>query len=168
MPALHCIFKNAKQCNWSIEKLLEKTKMALDGNYHPQNFSNLEIELAMAIYELGGSAALYALHKSPFAFPSCTTLLEHHKKFSLCITVGDIKISDILANIKTMFKEVQLKHKTVRITLSMDEIACDNQLCYLPATDEIAGLYEHASSQFPSLKIGNNLAVVCSIQEAVC
>ena len=36
-------------------------------------------------------------------------------------------------------------------------------LCYLPATDEIAGLCEHASSEFPSLKMGNNLAVVRSI-----
>ena len=126
VPALHHIFQNAKHYNWSIEKLLEKIEMALNQDYHPQNYSDLEIELALAIYEHGGGVALYALHKSPFVFPSRTTLLEHQKKFSLHITVGDIKISDILANINTTFENVQLGHQTVGITLSMDEIGCDN------------------------------------------
>ncbi|KAG6863094.1 hypothetical protein C0993_000191, partial [Termitomyces sp. T159_Od127] len=78
VPGLHRIFKNAKLDSWSIEKLLKRMQMALVGDYHPQNYSDLEIELALAIYELGGGAALHALHKSLFAFPSRTTLFEHY------------------------------------------------------------------------------------------
>ena len=83
MSALYHIFKNAKYYDWSIEKLLEKTEMALNGDYHPHNYSDLEIELALAIYELGDGEMLYALSKSPFVFPSCITLPEYQKKISL-------------------------------------------------------------------------------------
>jgi hypothetical protein len=66
IPGLHRIFKNAKQCGWSVEKLLAKIEMAVDGTYQPKNFSDLEFDLAITVYELGGAAALYALQKSPF------------------------------------------------------------------------------------------------------
>jgi hypothetical protein len=50
--------------------------MAVDGTYHAQNYSDLELDLATTIYELGGGAALHALHNSPFAFPSRNTLIN--------------------------------------------------------------------------------------------
>jgi len=42
--------------------LLEKMQMALEGTYHPQSYSDLDLDLATTIYELGGGTALYALH----------------------------------------------------------------------------------------------------------
>ena len=167
VPALHRIFKNGKIRGWSIEKLLDKIRLAVDGTYHAKNFSDLEFDLATTIYELGGGAALYALQKSPFSFPSRTTILEHRQNFKLCITVGEVKMSDILANIKTMFKDVSPGHQKVPITLSLDEVATDGRLCYLPETDEIAGLCEHAVTGVPSFKMGKDLTTVRTVTKAV-
>lgn len=149
IPGLHRIFKNTKCQNWSVEQLLERTRMARDGDYHPRNYSQLEIDLATAIYELGGGAALHALHHSPFAFPSRNTIAECRKESRLKIIVGPPKMSDILANINIMFSNVQPGHSKVGMTLSMDEIASDGQLCYLTDTDELAGLCECAAREVP-------------------
>lgn len=140
--------------------------MALEGKYRPRNYSELELDLATAIYELGGGAALHALHNSPFAFPSRTTLIDRRQDFRLRISVGSVKMEDLLANIETMFKDVKPGHKKVGMTLSMDEIASDGRLCYLPETDDIAGLCEHAS-KLPLVRMGTNLDVVRSVAQAV-
>jgi hypothetical protein len=49
IPGFHRIIKNSKHCGWSVEKLLDKTQKALDGTYHPKNFSDVEFDLATAI-----------------------------------------------------------------------------------------------------------------------
>jgi hypothetical protein len=168
IPGLHRIIKNSKHGGWSAEKLLDKTRKALNGTYHPKNFSDVEFDLATAIYELGGGAALYALQKSPFAFLSRTTLISRRQDFKLCITVGSVKMSDIMKNIETMFKDVKPGHRKAGMTLMMDEVACDGRLCYLADTDEIAGLCEHAGTELPSVKMGKNLDILRAVQRAIC
>jgi hypothetical protein len=77
-------------------------------------------------------------------------------------------MTDILANIETMFANVKPDHRTVGITLSMDEVASDARLCYLTATDEIAGLCEHATAELLlSVKMGTDLTVVRAVRQAV-
>ena len=66
-------------------------------------------------------------------------------------------MSDILANIEMIFIDIPPKHYKVPITLSMDEVASDGRPCYLPETDELAGLYEHAASEVPSVTMGKDL-----------
>ena len=51
IPGLHCIIKNSKHSGWSAEKLLDKTLKALNGTYQLKNFSDVEFDLATAIYE---------------------------------------------------------------------------------------------------------------------
>lgn len=167
-PALHRIFKNAKLSGWSVEKLLTKICMAIEGTYHAKNFSKLEFDLATTIYELGGRAVLFALQKSPFSFPSHTTISECRQDFKLHITVGEVMMSDILVNIETMFKDVPADHQKVPITLSMDEVATDGRLCYLLETDEIARLCEHVALAVPSLKMGKDLTTIQTVTKAVC
>jgi hypothetical protein len=55
-----------------------------------------------------------------------------------------------------MFKEIRPGHKICGITLSMDKVASDG----LTATDEIAGLCEHATDELASVKMGQNLQAV--------
>ncbi|THH17691.1 hypothetical protein EUX98_g9079 [Antrodiella citrinella] len=167
VPGLHRIFKNSMWNNWSAEKLLEKVAMARDGKYLPRNYSPWEFDLAIAIYELGGAAALHALHNSPFALPTRTTLIDRRKDFHIRISIGSVNISDILANIETMFSDVGPHHKRVGIVLSMDEVASDGRLCYLTATDEIAGVCEHAETELNSVKMGKNTDVIRIVCEAV-
>jgi len=49
----------------------------------------------------------------------------------------------------------------------MDEVASDGHLCYLTATDEIAGLCEHAMDELPSVKMGKDLQVAHAIRQAI-
>ncbi|KAF8871848.1 hypothetical protein CPB84DRAFT_1854761 [Gymnopilus junonius] len=80
----------------------------------------------------GGAATLYALHKSVFLFPSHPTITDrHHQDFALCITVGEIKISDIFSNVEVSFKDVKPGHKKARYRPS------DGRPCHLPATDQV-------------------------------
>ncbi|KAF9530963.1 hypothetical protein CPB83DRAFT_874875 [Crepidotus variabilis] len=167
VPGLHRILCNAKFDNWSPEKLLDMLRESLTGNYHPQSYNQFEYDLVSAIYELGGDAAVHLLHNSPFALPSRSTMVEHRRHISIRISTGKPKISDILENIKTMFEETQPGHRRVGMTITLDEISCDDRLCYLAETDDIAGLCEHAGSLFPSLKMGERLDVIRAVAAAL-
>jgi hypothetical protein len=46
IPGPHRIIKNSKHGGWSAEKLLHKTREALNGTYHPKTFSDVEFERA--------------------------------------------------------------------------------------------------------------------------
>ena len=46
----------------------------------------------------------------------------------------------------------------------MDEVASDDRLCYLTATDEIAGLCEHTTEELDSVKMGKDLHVAHAIR----
>jgi hypothetical protein len=163
--AVHRLFKNAKSMNWGTGKLLKRVKETIEGKYHAKNFSELELDLATVIYELGGGAALHALHNSPFGFPCRNTLSERRTEFKLRISVGTVRMEDLLHNIEVMFWNLETNQK-VGMTLCIDEIASDGRLCWIPATDDIAGLCEHAS-QLSSTKFGKSLDTVRAVAEAV-
>jgi hypothetical protein len=137
--ALHRLFRNAKSMNWSIERLLEMVKRLIDGSYHAKGYSDLELDLAVVVYELGGDAALHALHNSPFGFPCRNTLSQRRSEYKLRISVGSVRMDDLLHNIEVMFKNLEPRRQ-VGITLCLDEVASDGRLCWIPATDDIAGI----------------------------
>ncbi|THH31260.1 hypothetical protein EUX98_g2906 [Antrodiella citrinella] len=165
IPALNRVFRAAKEENWSAEKLLEKLQKATRGEFRPRRFREWELDLATTIYELGGGAALHALHNSPYAFPARTTILAQRQNLLPRISTGDIRMTDLLHNIKIMFEGTKPSRNGV--TLMMDEVACDSRLCYLAEVDDIAGLCEHVSSKLKSVKMGNNLDVIHGIAAAV-
>ncbi|KAJ6550750.1 hypothetical protein B0H10DRAFT_2242551 [Mycena sp. CBHHK59/15] len=149
VPGLQRLLSNAHKEGWSPPKTAEKAQLAIDGKYHARNYTEFDKDLAILVYELGGGAALYALNKAP----------------NLRITVGDVKISDILENIETLFRDVDPgEYGRVGHTLSQDEIAGDGRLCYLEDTDEIGGLCEHATSCLKTFKMGADLT---SVEDAV-
>jgi hypothetical protein len=76
-------------------------------------------------------------------------------------------MTDILANIEIMFKDVKPGHRKAGMTLSMDEVACDGRLCYLADSDEIGGLCEHSATELPSVKMGKNLNVIRAVTQAI-
>ncbi|KAJ7799847.1 hypothetical protein B0H13DRAFT_1482102, partial [Mycena leptocephala] len=165
VPGVSRLLSTAKKENWSTSKTTEKSQMALDGKYHPRNFTEFDRDLAILMYELGGGAALYALNKAPIMLPSRFTIAEARREQNLHITVGDIKVSDILENIEVLFSDINTGDSgPVLHTLSQDEIAGDGRLCYLDETDEIAGLCEHASARLKTFKMGDDLT---SVEEAV-
>ncbi|KAJ7236387.1 hypothetical protein C8J57DRAFT_1569718 [Mycena rebaudengoi] len=168
VPGLPRLISNSKTQGWGVSKTSEKALQAVKGEYHPKNFTELDMDLGILTYELGGGAALYALNKSPFMLPSRHTIADVRREISLHITVGDVKISDILENIEVLFNDIDSGDcDRVGITLSQDEIAGDGRLCYLDDTDEIAGLCEHAASRLKTFKMGTDLTVVEEVVKAI-
>ncbi|KAJ7936419.1 hypothetical protein B0H13DRAFT_1589586, partial [Mycena leptocephala] len=168
VPGLYRLLSNAKTGGWSIEKTSEMARNALQGKYHPRNYTEFDKDLAILIYELGGGAALHALNKAPIMLPSRHAIADIRWNHSLRITVGDVKISDILENIEMLFKNTAVgKEGRVLITLSQDKIAGGGRLCYLDDTDEIGGLCEHAIAELETLKMGSDLASVEAMATAV-
>ncbi|KAJ6622122.1 hypothetical protein B0H10DRAFT_2214720 [Mycena sp. CBHHK59/15] len=100
VPGLSRLLSNAKREGWSPSKTSEKTKLAIKGEYHTRNYTEFDVDLAILIYELGGGAALQALNKAPIRLPSRHTIADVCRKLSLRITISDVKVSDILENIK--------------------------------------------------------------------
>ncbi|TFK16713.1 hypothetical protein FA15DRAFT_606525, partial [Coprinopsis marcescibilis] len=92
------------------------------------------------------------------------TLTERRSEYKLQISVGDIQMSDLLYNIEVLFKNVP--ESQVGITLCLDEVASDGRLCWIPGTDQIVGVCEHAS-HLETTRMGNDLSVVCTITDAV-
>jgi predicted RecA/RadA family phage recombinase len=144
-------------------------ELAIEGKYHARNYTDLDVDLAILIYELGGGAALHALNHSPIQLPSRHTIADVRRQHRLRITVGDVKMSDILENIEILFKnDIDVGEFThVGHTLSQDEIASDARLCYLPETDEIGGLCEHAITELDTFKMGSDLTSVRATAKAV-
>ncbi|KAJ7503915.1 hypothetical protein B0H11DRAFT_2352833 [Mycena galericulata] len=138
VPGLYRLLSNADKEGWGTGKTTAMCQSALEGRYHPKNYTLFHKEFAVLMYELGGGAALHALNKSPYMLPSRHTIAEMRRQQNLRITVGNVKISDILENIEVLFGDLDPGDEgRVGITLSQDEIAGDGRLCYLEETDEI-------------------------------
>ncbi|KAJ6569699.1 hypothetical protein B0H10DRAFT_2354990, partial [Mycena sp. CBHHK59/15] len=169
VPGLPRLLSTAKKEGWSVSKTCSKVRLAIQGHYHPRNYTELDTDLSILIYELGGSAALHALNKAPIMLPSCHTIADIRRQHSLRITVGDVKISDILENIQILFESGIDAGEYTRVghTLSQDEIASDGRLCYLLETDEIGGLCEHANTELKTLKMGSDLVAVGEMAKAI-
>ncbi|KAJ7120362.1 hypothetical protein C8R44DRAFT_877798 [Mycena epipterygia] len=168
VPGKSRLFSNAKKDGWGPMKTSEKIRLAIRGQYHPRNYTGFDKDLAILIYQLGGGAALYALNKAPIMLPSRHIIAELRGQHNLRITVGDVKITDTLKNIETLFADIDPgDYGRVCITLSQDEIAGDERLCYLEETDEIGGLCEHASSKLKTFKMGEDLVAVEEMVKAI-
>ncbi|KIK58281.1 hypothetical protein GYMLUDRAFT_246302 [Collybiopsis luxurians FD-317 M1] len=151
------------------EKVSQFNNLAVEDDSRPYNYSPAGIDLAVLIYELGGKQVLHALHKAPStAFPSLTFLSDHrHMKTHLKLSVGKVTVQDVLANIEMVWKDIEPMARPTCVALSQDEIASDPRFCWIPDTDEIGGVCEHASKELQTVKMGADLTVVQELQEAV-
>ncbi|KAK6981468.1 hypothetical protein R3P38DRAFT_2578443, partial [Favolaschia claudopus] len=160
VPRLPRLLSTAKKEGWSARKTTQKSQLAIEGKYHARNYTEFDRDLAILIYELGGGAALYALNKAPTMLPSRFTIAEERRAQNLRITVGDVKMSDIMENIEILFRDAPASALgPVLHTISQDEISEDGRLCYLEETDEIAGLCEHAKSRLKTFQMGDRFVV---------
>ncbi|KAF8982926.1 hypothetical protein BDQ17DRAFT_1336706 [Cyathus striatus] len=166
VPALHRVFQNAKSFKWSIKKTLEMIQDAVNGKYHAKGFSELELDLANIIYDLGGQAALHALHHSPFAFPLRKTLTELQSEYNLRVSTGKTIADDLRHNMEVVLNGED-DVKLVGVTLCIDEVASDGRLSWISTTDDIVGLCHEHISNIESTKMGPSLDVIYAISEAV-
>ncbi|KAJ6629723.1 hypothetical protein B0H10DRAFT_1691843, partial [Mycena sp. CBHHK59/15] len=52
VPGHPRLLSNAKKDSWSARKTAEKSQLAIDGKYHPWNYTEFDKDLAILIYEL--------------------------------------------------------------------------------------------------------------------
>ncbi|KAK6987989.1 hypothetical protein R3P38DRAFT_2805236 [Favolaschia claudopus] len=129
VPGLPRLLSTAKKEGWSARKTTQKSQLAIEGKYHARNYTEFDRDLAILIYELGGGAALYALNKAPTMLPSRFTIAEERRAQNLRITVGDVKMSDIMENIQILFRDAPASELgPVLHTISQDEISGDGRL----------------------------------------
>ncbi|KAJ7867635.1 hypothetical protein B0H13DRAFT_1897474 [Mycena leptocephala] len=151
VPGLSRLLSTAKKEGWSTAKTAEQSQLAINGKYHPRKYTEFDRDLAILMDEIGVEAALYALNKAPIMLP--------HASPSPRLVANSIYVSDILANIETLFSDIDCEGSgPVLHTLMQDEIAGDGRrLCYFEDTDEIGGLCEHATPRLKTFKMGDDL-----------
>ncbi|KAJ7815224.1 hypothetical protein B0H14DRAFT_2375538, partial [Mycena olivaceomarginata] len=88
VPGLARLLSNSRTDGWGISKTTEKVELAINGKYHARNYTDLDVDLAVLIYELGGGAALHALNHSPVMLPSRYSIADVRREHRLRITVG--------------------------------------------------------------------------------
>ncbi|KAJ7814333.1 hypothetical protein B0H14DRAFT_3747783 [Mycena olivaceomarginata] len=169
VPGLERLLSNGKKAGWGVSKIKDKAGLAIEGKYHVRNYTTADIDLATLICDLGGGGALHALNHSPKQLPSQHTIADARRQHRLRITVGEVKISGMLKNIETLFKDdIEVgEFDRVGHTLSQDEIASKARLCYLEETDEIGGLCEHANTELNTFKMGSDLTSIRATAKAV-
>ncbi|KAK7014707.1 hypothetical protein R3P38DRAFT_3205675 [Favolaschia claudopus] len=168
VPGLPRLLSTAKNEGWGTQKTTQKSQLAIEGKYHARNYTEFDRDLAILMYELGGGATLYALNKAPVMLPSRFTIADERRTQNLRITVGDVKMIDILENIEILFRDAVVSETgPVLHTISQDEISGDGRLCYLEETDEIAGLCEHATSKLKTFQMGSDLTCIEEVVTAI-
>ncbi|KAK7015799.1 hypothetical protein R3P38DRAFT_3204349 [Favolaschia claudopus] len=168
VPGLPRLLFTAKNEGWGTQRTTQKSLLAIAGKYHARNYTEFDRDLAILMYELGGGATLYALNKAPVMLPSRFTIADERRTQNLRITVGDVKMTDILENIEILFRDAVVSETgPVLHTISQDEISGDGRLCYLEETDEIAGLCEHATSKLKTFKMGSDLTCIEEVVTAI-
>ncbi|KAK7006632.1 hypothetical protein R3P38DRAFT_2355251, partial [Favolaschia claudopus] len=52
VPGLPRLLSTAKKEGWGVEKVCSKASLAVEGKYHPRNYTALDMDLAILVYEL--------------------------------------------------------------------------------------------------------------------
>ncbi|KAK6969185.1 hypothetical protein R3P38DRAFT_3504625 [Favolaschia claudopus] len=175
IPALHRLLANANKEGWSPVNTLEHCQLAKAGKYTARNYTDYEINLAILLYELGGGAAVHAMNHSIFALPSRNTIQPYRQDFKLIPSVSGLRFTDISQNITTLFgshpsregeSDVSPPEKCGH-TLSLDELAADPRIDFMPETDEMGGLCLEHLSELETVKVGKDLQAVEAAVAAV-
>lgn len=103
VPALHRVLANAGKDGWGTKELLTQCRLAAEGKYVAENYSQYEINLSILLYELGGGGAVYAMNHSIFALPSRNTIQLYRRQHKLAPSVNGLRFTDISSNISALF-----------------------------------------------------------------
>ncbi|KAJ6518572.1 hypothetical protein DFH09DRAFT_1098400 [Mycena vulgaris] len=179
IPALHRIFFNSSKKGWGTKTLLQKLRLAVDGDYNAKNYSQYEINLTILIHELAGAGAVYAMNHSIFALPSLNTIQPYRRQNNLVPCVDGVRFTDISENIAALFGPHKVRNGTKAgaivekaplfcgHTLSFDEIASERKIDYMTATDNMGGLCLEHIAALSSVKVGKNTETVEAAVTAV-
>ncbi|KAK7020781.1 hypothetical protein R3P38DRAFT_2380104, partial [Favolaschia claudopus] len=131
-----------------------------------RNYTQYEIDLAMLIYELGGGAAVHGMNHSIFALPSRNTIQTYRRQLQLVPSISGLQFSDISRILRLYLPLIPVGRKCGH-TLSLDELAADPRIDYIPETDEMGGLCLEHISELETVTVGKDLRAVEAAVTAV-
>ncbi|KAL1669560.1 hypothetical protein GGF50DRAFT_44200, partial [Schizophyllum commune] len=169
VPGLQRLISTAYKEEVGVDGLLERVQKAINGQYHPKNYTQNDIDITMALYEFGGAGAVHAAHKSHLALPSLKTIRKYRQEFSLRVSALKAGIiADAGENIQTIFRpRAGVPRVLVGHGMGTDEASMDGRVCYLPATDEMGGCCREHAEKLRSLKMGDDLRNSMAAAQAV-
>ncbi|KAF7313021.1 hypothetical protein MKEN_00987000 [Mycena kentingensis (nom. inval.)] len=126
---------------WGVRETLRRCKRAVAGGYHPENWFDWEIDLALLTYEIGGLGLVHALHKSMLQFPCRTTLQKLRVKAKLQPCISGVRFTDVYANISTYYSDQPDPAVRYLHTACFDETAKTAAIDWFSLTDEFGGLW---------------------------
>uniref|UniRef100_D8Q4A2 Uncharacterized protein n=1 Tax=Schizophyllum commune (strain H4-8 / FGSC 9210) TaxID=578458 RepID=D8Q4A2_SCHCM len=177
VPGLHRVLANALKQGWSAKKTLSYLIKAVNGEYHPRNYSQVDIDLAVILYSFGGASAVYAFNHSYLALPSLNTIQPHRRLYRMTVSTEGIRLTDIASNIDTVYGphesprggllERSVPLERCGLTLAIDETMIEAKVEYVQENDTLGGpCFEH-SNRLKSVRVGDDCETVKAAVAAV-
>lgn len=177
VPGLHRVLANALKQGWSAKKTLSYLVKAVNGEYHPRNYSQVDIDLAVILYSFGGASAVYAFNHSYLALPSLNTIQPHRRLYRMTVSTEGIRLTDIANNIDTVYGphesprggllERSVPLERCGLTLAIDETMIEAKVEYVQENDTLGGPCSEHSSRLKSVRVGDDCETVKAAVAAV-
>jgi len=159
------IFNISKRRNWSVEALLEMLQKVSDGEYHLGTTAASSSVLPPPSMNWVVVQRFMSSRNLPSPFLNIVNKIR--KGNQLRINVGSVKMSDLLANIETMFKDVKHGHRGVGITLSMMGLQVMLNCATIQRPTNVLAFVSTRQRSYHSLRWATNLDVIRAVTQAI-
>ncbi|KAK6981400.1 hypothetical protein R3P38DRAFT_2578449 [Favolaschia claudopus] len=151
VPRINALLSTAIRNGASVNTIIAQITEAVRGLRSTKGFTQLEHDLSLLIYRIGGQSLLYSLNHA-LGLPSLRTIgnSAHFVKITPCF--GPVTIDVIRANIKKVILEPRAQVGATQkkaVTFMMDEVALEEHLDYFPLQNKVGGLCQKHSGQVP-------------------
>ncbi|KAJ7818582.1 hypothetical protein B0H14DRAFT_3089476 [Mycena olivaceomarginata] len=143
VPRIHAIIETAMRNGASVRSMANHIIDTFEGLHRTKSFTELELDLGILVYRLGGRSLLYAMNKAP-NLPSLRTICNSAKFVKITPTIGPISADEIHENIRNVFLLI-----CVGVTIMMDECALEEQAIYFSHANKVGGLCQMHSGTIP-------------------
>jgi hypothetical protein len=153
VPRIHAIIETAMRNGASVRSMANRIIDAFEGLHRTKGFTELELDLGILIYRLGGRSLLYAMNKA-LNLPSLRTICNSAKFVKITPTIGPISADEIRENIRNVVlrsrREAAVPQTDLReVTIMMDECALEEQAVYFSHANKVGGLCQRHSGTIP-------------------
>ncbi|KAK7016105.1 hypothetical protein R3P38DRAFT_3569764 [Favolaschia claudopus] len=161
VPRINALLSTAIRNGASVNTIIAQITEAVRGLRSTKGFTQLEHDLSLLIYRIGGQSLLYSLNHA-LGLPSLRTIgnSAHFVKISPCF--GPVTIDVIRTNIRKVILEPRAQVGATQkkaVTIMMDEVALEEHLDYFPLQNKVGGLCQKHSGQVPYNTLNLQLSI---------
>ncbi|KAK7059407.1 hypothetical protein R3P38DRAFT_2496243 [Favolaschia claudopus] len=151
VPRINALLSTAIRNGASVNTMIAQITEAVRGLRSTKGFTQLEHDLSLLIYRIGGHSLLYSLNHA-LGLPSLRTIGNSARFVKISPCFGPVSIDVIRANIKKVILEPRAQVGATQkkaVTIMMDEVAIEEHLDYFPLENKVGGLCQKHSGQVP-------------------